>query len=283
MEFQEVYMNQIKEIINIVKETYDLYQILDLLNLNNHQNTLVIFDVGEVLITPSSEDNFRHPYRDRFLQSIFNRTKPKEIELLKSSIFLNSTQILVEPRITSLFEQLKSYKITTIALTAMGTGKFGSITKMQDLRLKQLDGVNLSFKHLTPLDGEHIMIELAAMNKKYLGLACKGSPMLKSGVIFTSGLDKGMVLDHVFKKYDYYPNTVIFIDDLIENIKSLQQTCLKLGINFYGFHYKAASLIPLPTIDEDLEKLRFAILEKEFIWLSHEKLKSQKYIGKSMV
>ena len=135
MKFQEVCLNQIKEIISVVKETYDLYKILDLLDLINSQNTLVIFDVDEVLITPSSEDSFRHPYRDRLLQSIFNRIKPKEIESLKISIFLNSTQILVEPRITSLFEQLKSHKITTIALTAMGTGKFGSITKCKILGL----------------------------------------------------------------------------------------------------------------------------------------------------
>ena len=55
--------------------------------------------------------------------------------------------------------------------------------------------------------------------------------------------------------------TVIFVDDLIENIKSLQQICFKLNIDFYGFHYRAASLMPLPNIDENLEKLRFSILE----------------------
>ncbi|MGI9215313.1 MAG: DUF2608 domain-containing protein, partial [Gammaproteobacteria bacterium] len=141
----------------------------------------------------------------------------------------------------------------------------------------QLNSVNLSFKCLTPLDNEYIMLELAKINKIFLDLNCKGNPMLKSGIIFTSGLDKGIVLEYILKKYNYYPKTIIFIDDLIENVKSLQQICFKLNIDFYGFHYRAASLIPLPNIDENLEKLRFAILEKEFTWLNYEKLQDKNY------
>ncbi len=107
--------------------------------------------------------------------------------------------------------------------------------------------------------------------------------MLKSGIVFISRLDKVIVLEYIFKKYNYYPKIVILLDDLIENVESLQQTCFKLNIDFYGFHYKAASLIPLPAIDEDLEKLRFEILEKEFTWLSHEKLQDKNYSARLMV
>ena len=262
---------------SITKETYNLFPVLDLLNLKNHQNALVIFDVDDVLITPSSRDDLRHPYRDRLLQSIFNRINPQEMELLKSIILLNTKQVLLESRITEIFEKLKSHKIPALALTAMGTGKLRIIKKMHEFRFKQLDSVNLSFKHLSPIDGEHIMPELSTRNRKFSGLDCKGDPMLSSGVIFTSGLDKGMVLEYIFEKYNYYPKTVIFVDDLIENIESLKQICLKLNIDFYGFHYKAASLISLPAIDEDLEKLRFEVLEKELIWLSHQELQHKNY------
>ena len=263
---------------SIIKKTYNLLPIIDLLNLTNHQDSLVIFDVDDVLITPSSQDDLRHPYRERLLKSIFNRINLQEMELLKSIILLNTKQVLLESRITKIFEKLKSYKTPAIALTAMGTGKLGIIKKMQDVRFKQLDSVNLSFEHLSPLRGENIMLELSANNKKFSCLDCKGDPMLKSGVVFTSGLDKGMVLEYVFKTYSYYPKTVIFLDDLIENVESLQQICLKLNIDFYAFHYKVASLIPLPAaIDEDLEKLRFEVLEKELTWLSHQELQHKNY------
>ena len=273
----------IKNTNSIVKEIYNFSKVIDLLGLTNNKDILVIFDVDDVLMTPSSEDNLRHPYRNQLLKSILNRTNPQEIELLKSSIFLNTKQILVELKIIDIFEYLKSHKIPAIALTAMGTGKFGIIKKMHDFRFQQLNSVNLSFKCLTPLEDEHLMLKLAIINKRFLDANRKGCPMLKSGIIFASGLDKGMVLEYIFKRYNYYPKTIIFIDDLIENVKSLQQICFKLNINFYGFHYMAASLIPLPNIDENLEKLRFAILEKEFTWLSYEKLQDEKYTARLIV
>jgi len=72
-------------------------------------------------------------------------------------------------------------------------------------------------------------------------------------------------------------------DDLIKNIESLKQTCLKLHVDFYGFHYKAAFLIPLPAIDDDLEKLCFEILEKEFTCLSHKELQDKNYSARLTV
>ena len=273
----ELHQHQAKDHKSIVKETYNFVPIIDLLKSINNQDHLVVFDVDDVLITPSGDDDLRHPYRHKLLQSILNRINQQEIELLKSNVFLNTRQVLVESSITDIFAHLTLYKIPAMALTAMGTGKLGVIKKMHDFRFKQLGSVNLSFKHLSPLDGTHEMLELTTINKRFLDANCKGNPMLKSGIIFTSGLDKGLVLEYIFKKYNYYPKTIIFVDDLIENVESLQQTCFKLNIDFYGFHYKAASLIPLPNIDENLEKLRFTILEKEFIWLSHKKLKTKKY------
>lgn len=135
---------------------------------------------------------------------------------------------------------IKLHKILTMALTAIGTSKLGVIEKI--------------------LDSEYIMLELTTS-------ILKVTPMLKSGIVFISRLDKGLVLEYIFKKYNYYPKIVILLDDLIENVESLQQTCFKLNIDFYGFHYKTGSLISLPTIDDDLEK--------EFIWLHYKKLKKQ--------
>lgn len=258
-----------------IEEIYDLIPIMNLLDVAC-QNTLVVFDIDDVLITPSREDDVRHPYRSQLLQLILDNISPQKIPLLNSSIFVNSKQILVDPRITEIFKNLKLHKIPAIALTAMGTGKFGIIKKMHEFRAEQLDSFNLSFKHLTPIDDEHIILKLAKINKS-LDTPCKGSPRLKSGIVFTSGVDKGIVLEYIFKRYNYYPKAVIFIDDLIENLESLRQTCLKFNINFHGFHYKAAALMPLLDIDEDLERLRFAVLEKELTWLSHEKIRQKQY------
>ena len=43
----------------------------------------------------------------------------------------------------------------------------------------------------------------------------------------------------MFNKCNYFPKTIIFVDDRMENIGSLEKICIKLKIDFYGFHYKA--------------------------------------------
>ena len=95
------------------------------------------------------------------------------IELLQSSVFLNTRQVLVESSITDIFAHLTLYKIPAMALTAMVTGRLGVIKKMHDFRFQQLGSVNFSFKHLSPLDGAHEMLELTTINKRFLDANCK--------------------------------------------------------------------------------------------------------------
>ncbi len=45
-----------------------------------------------------------HQHRHKLLQSILNLINPQEIEFLKSNIFLNTKQVLVESGITDIFE-----------------------------------------------------------------------------------------------------------------------------------------------------------------------------------
>ena len=68
---------------------------MSLLKLINNQDYLVIFDVDDVL---------SHQHRHKLLQSILNLINPQEIEFLKSNIFLNTKQVLVESGITDIFE-----------------------------------------------------------------------------------------------------------------------------------------------------------------------------------
>ena len=260
-----------------VQETYNFFPIIDLLRIVN-KDTLVIFDVDNVLIMPSNDNDFRHPYRAQLWQSITNRLMQKKIEYLDSKIICVAKHILVEKRIIKIFDYLKLQQIPTLALTAMGTGKFGIVEKKEDLRIKQLNNVGISFLPLTPFKGEQLLPRLKNTNMIVPNSNDKGIPMLKSGIILTAGIDKGIILECILRQYDYYPKTIIFVDDYMGNIESLKKLCINLNLNFYGFHYKAVSLIPLPAIDEHLENVRFKILEQECVWLDYNKLK-QKHIN----
>ena len=263
-----------------IQEIYNLIPVQKLLKLAD-KDTLFIFDVDDVLITPSDEDNFKHPYRNQLWELIANKLTLEKREILESSVVYVTKQVLVESRIINIFDYLKLQQIPTMALTAFGTGKFGVITKKEDFRIKELDSVGISFLSLTPLRGELLAIELENTNMIYSDLICKGIPTLKSGIILTAGVDKSVVLEYMFSHYQYYPDTIIFVDDCMRNIVSLKNLCIKLKINFYGLCYRAVYLMPLPVINEHLEKLRFDVLEQECVWLGYSELLKKKYLNHS--
>lgn len=257
-----------------IKEVYDLNGIKEIINnIGENKEVLTIFDVDDVLIMPRPEDDFRHPYRIELFKLIIEQIadNSSDLEMLQSVLIANRQQILIDHEIIKVFEQLRTSNVHTIALTAMGTGKFGIIPSMEEIRVKELLQLGISFIPLAPLQGKNLFEDLKNV-PKFL-VEPKGTPSLDSGIIFTAGIDKAVTLEYIFKAYDYFPRTIIFVDDLLYNLESLQQLANKLNINFCGFYYKAASLVPLPFIhDQKLERLRFSILEKEHRWLSYTEL-----------
>jgi len=229
------------------------------------QDTLVIFDVDHVLIMPTDEYTFsRHPYRKQLWQEIKNRHSKEETKILYGITASKAKWRLVDPEIIDIFSYLQKHQIPSIALTSLYTGKFGNIEKIEDWRVKQLKDFSIDFASLTPIKEELSVNELAEEN---------GIPMLKSGVILTANVDKAKVLEYMLHHSNYYPKTIIFIDDQLSNLKSLEMLADKLQIKFHGLHYTAVSKMPIPVINRQREKLRFEILEKELKWLNYQELR----------
>jgi len=99
-----------------------------------------------------------------------------------------------------------------------------------------------------------------------------GVPMLKSGVILTAQVDKGKALECILSRSNYYPKTIIFIDDMLNNLESIERLISKLKIKFHRLHYTAVSSVPMSVINEKIEKLRFQILKKGHEWLDYQEL-----------
>jgi Protein of unknown function (DUF2608) len=231
---------------------------------NSGQDTLVIFDVDHVLIMPTDEYTLnRHPYRKQLWQELESRLSKEDMKVLYGLTASRAEWRLVDPGIIDIFTYLRKRQIPSMALTSIYTGKFGSIEKLEDWRIKHLHDLGFDFGNLTPIKEEMLLDELEEQD---------GVPMLKSGVILTAQVDKGRVLEHILRRSNYYPKTIIFIDDMRNNLESLEKLSAKLKIQFHGFHYTAASNVPIPVIDEKIEKLRFKILEKEHQWLSYQEL-----------
>lgn len=225
---------------------------------------LVLFDVDEVIVMDSDESRLTHDYRKELVSNIEKRLPIEQCKLLMSVVLKDRNARFVNDDILTIFTLLKEKKIPAMGLTKLPTGKFGIIEDMIEWRVQELTSLKINLKELSPLNDE-IMID--DFNAGY------GVPTLKDGIIYTAEYDKGDVLEYVLRKTNYFPKSIIFIDDIEENLLSLQETCSKLEINYQGFEFMGSAIIPEPDLDEQLEKIRFEILEKELKWLTDEELK----------
>lgn len=232
------------------------------------ENTLVIFDIDDVLIMPTDEFAFKTPIRKEIIKKMKEKYSKEQFKIFWSIMFEKRAVKLVDPNFLKILKDLASRKISVAALTGWWTGKYGKIEKMEDYRFKGLDPFGITFKETSPFKKEMTFLALKTED---------GVPMIRSGIIFTALGDKGAILKEALKGLELFPEKIIFIDDSLENLEAVQKICHELGVGFQGIHYTAVNFIPLPVLGRRKETLRFEILEKEHKWLSDQDLKTRLY------
>jgi hypothetical protein len=245
--------------ISLIHDFIKLAELIEQID----QDSLVLFDVDDVLIMDQDEYRLTHPYRHEQLIERKQRLARKERHLLYSIVLKERAVRLVDPYISDILGGLWKRAIPTLALTKLYTGKFGIIDDFTNWRINELNNMKIDFTKSAPIKEEILVDELDIGS---------GVPQIKQGIILTADADKGWVLENILHRTKYYPKTIIFIDDLLENIESVAKICDKLRINFYGLEYKGASLIPQPELNRESEKIRFEILENQHRWLTNFKL-----------
>ncbi len=248
-------------------QTNNLLDIKNILDKEANKETLVIFDVDDVLIAPTDAFAFRDSLRRKFNQGLKSRYTQQERKVIFSDFFKKRRVCLITPKIISLLDELRSQKIPTTALTRWYTGRYGTIEYMEDLRFKGLDDVGISFVDMSPFKKDFTFPELKTED---------GIPMVRNGIIITAFADKGVSLLAALAKEKLNFRKIIFIDDDLTQLESVKKACKKIGVSFIGIHYTEAKLIPLPNLNEAREKLRFEILEKKKIWLTDNELEMHK-------
>lgn len=240
-------------------EVKDLHQFEQELHQIS-QDTLVVFDVDYTLIVP--QDRILHPSGEQLRQKYFKELAPKfspeKYSELISRIFLERKIQLVNQNIPALILQLQNKSIKVIALTAMNTGKFGHILNQEDWRIAELKQFNIDFSKAFPIH-PFIMFDLTQ---------AKGStPIFKEGILFSASLTKGEALREFLNKIQWKPQYIIFIDDRMEHLLSVQKEAELMGIHFNGFHYLEAGASSC-RIDEALIDFQINHLIQNEKWLS---------------
>ncbi|MFY7991751.1 MAG: DUF2608 domain-containing protein [Bacteriovoracaceae bacterium] len=230
------------------------------------KDTLIIFDVDDVLITYN--DMVLRPCGARFRPVSWKDIDPKEIPYLMSIMLNEGKIILIDSSAPRLVNKLENRGVKTIALTAARTGKFGVIENAEDWRLKILKQFNLDFSKSFPKNQIIYFGDGAKKENDY--------SLFKDGVLFLGDekSTKGALLVQFLDKVQWKPKKVIFIDDKMSHLSSLENALNEAKIPFQGYQYKGVEKLP-GELNEQIAEVQFTYLRKDHKWLSDSEAKKE--------
>jgi len=247
-----------------IVQTQDLDSVIKSIEKAD-KNTLVIFDVDDVLVT--AKDQILQPmyknYNNSLAKEIEKRHSKAEAENLWSIILLAYADELVDPRLPLLIRDIQAREVKLLALTNLLTGSFGKILSIEDWRIARLEHFNIRFSDSW----------IGLPQKRFMNFNPKDPrrfPAFKKGVLFAAGFPKGEVLQAFLHYSNFKPKMIIFIDDKQHHLESIESFCSKQEIDFVGFEYIAVKSKSHSTLNESRAKYQFDVLEKMHKWLSDE-------------
>jgi hypothetical protein len=223
------------------------------------EDTLVLFDIDYVLLMPKDsvlryageKDNYRSKLFKAIFQDfqgkniIFNKSKIPMAEYLISQILYSTKVELVSPEMPSFIKDLESKNVTVFGFTANSSGKYGVVQNEAELHLSGLKSLGYDFKDN--------------------GNLTKGDfPECISRVVFTNKKDKGQVLLGFLKKLNKNYKNIIFVDDRLKNLISVQNALKDRQINYLGINYTELK-DKNEVLDRDIADIQFQVLSQDHI------------------
>lgn len=233
------------------------------------KDTLVLFDLDYVLFVPrdrvlryAGEEN---NYRSKHFKAIFKDFQGKEIPLGKDKVpmaeylisqILSSSKVeLVSLDMPNFVNELDSKKMAVVGFTANSSGKYGIVQNEAELHLSRLSSLGYHFKD----NGDLLKGEF---------------PECISRIIFTNKADKGKVLLWFLKQLNKNYKNIIFVDDRLKNLTSVQNILKDHEINYLGIHYTELQ-DKNEVLNQDIADKQFQVLSQEYIWLSDDEAQAR--------
>lgn len=186
------------------------------------KDTLVLFDLDETTITTSSYLGSKAWFNHLEVKTVQWKVPEKKLISLICKVIQKAPYVPVHKGTPKLIAKLQEEGHLVFALTgrlkvAPWDPKFAATTQ------KHLASAGVDFT-LTQLPSRFI-------DKKV-------HPSLAHGIIFSSWQPKGPVLKHFLEHYKHRPAKVVFIEDDLESLKSVEAAMKEMKIPFVGFHYR---------------------------------------------
>lgn len=234
--------------------------------------TLVIFDVDDTLISQSDEVLKTGHRGSPFTKALFNKIHQEGEkhpdnkayrDRIGSKIKLQARRQLIEPMIAGLIKQLQDKGVKVIALTHMHTGPYGVIPNVEEWRYQDLHNFGIDFSR--DISDDMIFDTFPEFRGHY--------PRFYKGILITHNRSKGEVLGAFLDKISWKPKKIIFFDDWMDYLKTVQEETKKRNITCSLYHYLGAEKL-VKTLDEHVATFQIEHMIKTETWLDDEQVQA---------
>lgn len=205
----------------LILETDQMSDILT--EIEDEEETWVLFDLDQTLIESSfsigSGAWWKHlrsqPYVSQNLHAHLTHWVAGQVPVRP-----------MEESLPELIQQLQKQGLLVLGLTARGKNEWFRFTidDVQHLTHRQLSSIGYSLHQtVVPWDFENIDPE--------------SSLVPAYGVLFTSHVPKGIFLKDFLEAIQYTPKKIVFVDDKMDQVRSVEEALEALNIPFVGVRY----------------------------------------------
>ena len=163
--------------------------------------------------------------------------------------------MIVDQEISKVVSNAQKAGIIVFALTSGNTSSYGIIPNRADLRVKTIKNIRIDFSKSTELDYIDLSEERELMGKKD-----RNKPIFQDGVIFAAKKPKGKVLSKFLKLSKLKPRKIIFVDNQLKNVLSVEAHCKELGIDYTGIYFTKIYNKPPHPLDKKIAEKKRPIL-----------------------
>jgi len=182
------------------------------------QDSIAVFDIDDTLTEmPLDLGNWLNYQLSEIQKGGASLKKAYEFALPMFFIITNFIKLIPIGNSPKIIDHLQDQNIPVVGLTSRSI-------PIVERTIEQLENVGIDFS-INSLSEHPIKLSVT-----HAGIFCQG-------IIFSGPNDKGKMLFLLFEKIGYQPKKIIFVDDLLKNIKTVEREAQKHNIEFVGIRF----------------------------------------------
>jgi len=184
-------------------------------------DTLLILDIDDTLLIPAQTLGTDVWFRYRLgqhqeVEKDFSKALNRAISEWEAIRHITKVKI-VEDGTDEIIKRLQQKNITIMGLTTQGL-------ELATCTVDQLHSLNIDLSKAAPTQNHHYFTSRFGI-------------LYRHGILFTSGIQKGVALFNLLDQIDFKPKHIVFINDKDTNIREVEIIAEEKGIDFIGLRY----------------------------------------------